>query len=148
MNPTGTYFDQYVLSADPIELVRMLYKKAIALVQEARRHLAMGDILARSASINRAYDILLELIAALHDNVAPGLCQQLRDLYFYMQQRLVDANMKQEEAPLKEVAALMETLSEAWSVPEPATQNATAGGYGSHDGALSHQGMISRAYAA
>lgn len=148
MNPTGTYFEQYVLSADPIELVRMLYKRTISLVREARRHLAAGDILARSTAINQAYDILLELIAALRDDVAPALCQQLRDLYFYMQQRLLDANLKQQEAPLKEVAVLLETLAEAWNVPEPATQNAASGAYLSHAGALSHQGMISRAYAA
>src|SRR5206468_2046051 len=35
-------------------------------------------------------------------------------LYDYMQRRLLEANMKQADAPLSEVLGLLSTLSEAW----------------------------------
>lgn len=118
MNPVSTYFDQHVLSADPIELLRMLYRKAIALVQDARRCLSAGDIPGRSNAIQRVYDILVELIGSLVDEVAPEYCGRLRGLYFYIQQRLLDANFQQIDAPLAEAESLLTTLLEAWlSVP-------------------------------
>ena len=39
MNP---YFEQMILSASPIELVRLMYQQAIAAVADAREHLREG----------------------------------------------------------------------------------------------------------
>ena len=55
---------------------------------------------------------------------------RLRDLYCYMQRRLIAANFEQKDEPLAEVLGLMTTLSEAWTqaepAPEPAAQPARA----------------------
>ena len=58
MNPISKYFEQHVLSADPVDLVRMLFQKAISLVQDARRYLASGEIEKRSQAIDKTYEIL------------------------------------------------------------------------------------------
>lgn len=116
MNP---YFEQMVLSASPIELVRLLYQKAIASVREAREHLGAGRIAERCASINSAYAVLLELTGSLKDDDSPELAARLKGLYGYMQQRLVDANANQTDEPLSEILGLLTTLAEAWnSVPD------------------------------
>ena len=47
--------------------------------------------------------------------IAPELSGRLRNLYLYMQQRLLDANMQQVDPPLAEVLGLLITLEEAWS---------------------------------
>lgn len=124
MNPLSSYYDQQILSAEPVELIRMLYRKALALVHDARRHLVTGDVVERSRSIMRTYDILQELIGALRDDVAPELCARLRGLYTYMQQRLIEGNMEQKDEPLGEVWQLLRTLSEAW-VGAPLNESAT-----------------------
>ena len=47
----ATYFESDVLSADPVELVRMLYRGAIDAVEKARQHLRQGDIAARASGM-------------------------------------------------------------------------------------------------
>jgi flagellar protein FliS len=112
MNP---YFEQTILNADPIDLVRMMYQRAISWVVDARGHLTHKRIAKRSAAIMRAYAVLAELLAALRPEMAPELSQRLQSLYLYMQQRLLDANMQQADHPLAEVLGLLITLEGAWT---------------------------------
>jgi flagellar protein FliS len=112
MNP---YFEQKILSVDPIELIRLVYQRARSCVADAREHLRHKRILERSAAINRAYMAIHELLSALQPEVAPELCGRLQSLYLYMQKRLLEANMRQEDPPLAEVLKLLTTLEEGWS---------------------------------
>jgi flagellar protein FliS len=112
MNP---YFEQTILNADSIDLVRMMYQRTISWVLEARGHLANKRITERSAAIMRAYAVLAELLAALRPEMAPELSLRLQSLYHYMQQRLLDANMRQADHPLAEVLDLLITLESAWT---------------------------------
>ena len=112
MNP---YFEQTILNADPTELTRMVYQRAIFCVRDAREHLRNKRIAERSAAIIRAYAAIEELIATLRPEFAPELGTRLQSLYFYMQQRLLDANMQQSDPPLEEVLGLLVTISEAWA---------------------------------
>ena len=117
MNP---YFEQMVLSASPVELVRLLYQRAIGAVREAREHLNHGRIQERCNSVNIAYSVLTELASSLRAEDAPDLSANLNALYSYMQARLVEANGQQVDGPLLEVLGLLNTLAEAWqSVPDP-----------------------------
>ena|ERR1700722_15525208 len=109
------YFQQSILNADPIDLIRMVYQRAIFCVRDAREHLRQKRIAERSAAIERAYAALSELLASIRPETAPELCGRLQDLYYYMQQRLLDANMQQADRPLEEVLGLLITLSDAWS---------------------------------
>jgi flagellar secretion chaperone FliS len=112
MNP---YYEQKILSVDPIELIRLLYERAMSSVSEAREQLRLKRIVERSAAIMRAYMAIHELLSALQPEVAPELCGHLRSLYLYIQQRLLEANMRQEDKPLAEVLNLLTTLAEGWS---------------------------------
>jgi flagellar protein FliS len=112
MNP---YFEQTILNADPIDLIRMVYQRAIFCVRDAREHLREARIAERSAAIMRAYSALSELLAALRPEVAPELSGRLQNLYFYMQRKLLEANTEQADQPLDEVLGLLTTLADAWS---------------------------------
>lgn len=116
MNP---YFEQVILSASPVELVRLMYQKAIASVTDARDHLKAGRIRERVQSINKAYAILAELMISLDAEKAPELAANLRRLYCYMQERLIEANHTRKDGPLAETVRLLTTLADAWQcVPE------------------------------
>ena len=112
MNP---YFEQKILTVDPIELIRLVYERARSSVRDAREHLRNKRILERSAAINRAYMAIHELLSALQPDVAPELCERLQSLYHYMQKRLLEANIRQEDSPLAEVLSLLTTLDEGWA---------------------------------
>lgn len=106
--------DLNVLSASPVQLVRMLYSGAIAAVQAARENLQKGDIRGRSRQITKACSIIEELTLSLDKARGGKIAQDLTELYVYMHQRLIQANIDQEPAPLVEVQKLLETLLDAW----------------------------------
>jgi len=113
------YFEQMILTASPVELIRLLYQRAINSVRDAREHLRNGRIMERGRSINNAYLVLSELSQSLNFEEAPELAKRLGGLYAYMQKRLLDANLKQEDAPLGEVLSLLSTVDEGWrAVPD------------------------------
>lgn len=116
------YLDTRVLSADPLELVHILYQHTLTMVTDARQHLAQGDIAARGHSISRAIAAIEELDRSLDRGAGVALAQNLAALYQYMRSRLLVANIRQEDAPLAEVEGLLRTLGEAWSAIRPAAQ--------------------------
>ena len=108
------YLESRIESADPIELIRLLYQGAIAAVREARSHLAAGEIAARSRSISKVQNILVELTTSLDYQRGGDLSHRLAQLYDYMMRRLAEADFKQLDEPLAEVLGLLATLAEAW----------------------------------
>jgi flagellar secretion chaperone FliS len=123
-----TYLEGRILSADPLELVRLLYQGCSDAVREARRRLADGDIAGRSQAVTRAYEILAELLRALDFEIGGEMAQRLALLYDYMQRQLTDANCRQEDAPLAEVLSLLATLGEAWEGVQQQTRPAAPAG--------------------
>lgn len=119
-NGHDAYLESRVLSADPLELVNMLYQACTRAVREARHHLAEGRIAERSQQINKAFEILVELEVALDHERGGEISRRLALLYDYMRRRLLDANIQQADPPLTEVLGLLSTLSEAWEGVQPA----------------------------
>jgi flagellar secretion chaperone FliS len=120
------YFEQMVLSASPVELIRLLYQKAISSTRNAREHLRCRRIAERCSAINNAYLVLGELTASLRDEESPELAKRLRALYIYMQGRLIEANLKQQDEPLADVLGLLITLADAWEAPKEPQNNWTS----------------------
>jgi len=115
------YLQQKTISATPLELVAMLYAKAVAEVREARKQLAARNIELRSKAISKACDVISELDGSLNMEAGGDFAQRLRALYRYCLVRLLDANLQQADGPLVEVLGLLATLSEGW---EAIAQNA------------------------
>ena len=118
-NGHDAYLESRVLSADPIELVNLLYQACIQAVRDARHYLAGGDIGERSRAINKACEILMELNASLNRENGGEIAGRLAQLYDYMLGRLLEANMQQTDNPLAEVLALLATLGEGWQGVRP-----------------------------
>lgn len=113
------YLEDKVLSADPVELVCMLYQGAIDAVDDARRYLAAGEIAARSRAISKACDLVLELSGSLDIPLGGDLSRRLAELYDYLLRRLMEANLKASDAMLAEARGLLETLAEGWRGVSP-----------------------------
>jgi flagellar secretion chaperone FliS len=113
-NGHDAYLESRVLSADPIELVNMLYQGCMQAVREARLHLAEGRIAERSREITKACQIVIELAVSLDHERGGEISRRLALLYDYMHRRLLEANMRQSDEPLADVLGLLTTLSEGW----------------------------------
>ena len=117
-NPYARYFEASVLTAEPVELIRILHRSACESLQDARVHLAGGDIAGRSAAISKTMNIVRELSLAVNHESEPVLARRLVELYDYMQRRLLAGQREQSEKPLLEVMGLLSTLCEAWEKVE------------------------------
>jgi flagellar secretion chaperone FliS len=123
-NGHDAYLESRVLSADPIELVNMLYQGGMQAVREARLHLAEGRIAERSREITKACQIVIELAVSLNHERGGEISRRLALLYDYMHRRLLEANMRQSDEPLADVLGLLSTLSEGWEgIRTPAITN-------------------------
>ena len=109
------YLESRVLTADPVELVDLLYQACTHAVREARAHLEGGRIAERSREITRAWEILNELASSLDFERGGEISQRLAPLYAYLQGRLLEANLQQSDEPLAEVLGLVATLAEGWA---------------------------------
>jgi len=114
MNAYEAYLESKILTADPLELVRILYRAAIESVEGARSALHGGDIRRRTQSINRALMILAELTSSLQHKEICTIARDLSELYDYMQRKLLEAQFQQADPPLAEVSTLLKTLLEGW----------------------------------
>ena len=102
-------------TASPAELVLRLYE---ALVRDLER---AGTALTERAELEQAHsplvhaqEIVIELLASL-DMSSGDLAQHLADLYQYMYQRLVHANVSKDGSAVAEVLRLLRPIHAAWS---------------------------------
>jgi flagellar protein FliS len=106
------YIAERVLTASPLELIRMLYEGALSAVELAIETLHSNDAMARGKAITKAIDIVGELRASLREG--PEFTTTIAELYAYMQDRLVEAHARKSEERLREVSRLLKCLYEGW----------------------------------
>ena len=109
-----------VAAADPHKLILMLYQGALLAIASAKSQMQHKNTAAKGASISKAIKIIDEGLKACLDLEAGGeIGTNLRDLYDYMNQRLLIANLKNDPAILDEVASLLGELKGAWESINP-----------------------------
>jgi flagellar protein FliS len=123
-NPTTAYaqigVDSAVQTADPHQLILLLFDGAIEAINLAKAGLANGDISGKGAALSKAIGIISNGLQASLDSEAGGeLAHQLDALYEYMVQRLLWANLKNDVGALNEVSALLSEIRGAWAEISP-----------------------------
>lgn len=114
VNPYQQYKENAILTASPEELVLMLYNGIIRFIEEAKGTIEKKDYMAANNSIQRAQDIITELMLTLDMNY--DISKNLYSLYDYMLRRLIDANVKKDVTILEEVKGFAIELRNTWSV--------------------------------
>ncbi len=109
-----------VTAASPHQLILMLYQGALLAIASAKKHMVAENIAAKGASITKAIQIIDEGLKACLDLKQSGeIGRNLYDLYDYMNQRLLIANLKNDIAMLDEVSGLLNELKGAWESIRP-----------------------------
>ena len=97
------------------ELIAMLFDGLLGAIARARGALAQGDIEGTRDAIGRAVRIVGEgLRASLNRSEGGKIASDLYDLYSYIELRLTHANLRNDDAALKECASLLRPLLDAW----------------------------------
>ena len=110
------YKEIQIKTANQIRLIVMLYDGAVRHLNLALDSFAEGhrryDVI--NNHIIAAQDILSELTASLDFEKGGTLAKDLFSLYSFMNRQLLDANLKKDPNPLRDVKKLLGELREAW----------------------------------
>lgn len=113
---SANVYDQYnrtkVETLTPGKLLLMLYDGALNNLDQAREAIAGKDIARAHEHIIKTQDIIMELMATL--NMDYEISGSLYRLYEYMQQRLVESNIKKDPQILAEVSTMIGDLRQTW----------------------------------
>jgi len=117
-DPRGRYRAGAVSTAQPAQLVTMLYDAAIAAVNRAGAALdgpATADSVTRAHDeLTRAQDIVLELQLSLDHDRGGEIAGSLDQLYDFCLDRLVAANTSKSAVLLPAVSSVLAELRDAW----------------------------------
>lgn len=114
-NAGNAYKKNEVMTASKKKLVILLYEGAAKNLKLAK--LALGDrnFEKTNRSIQKAQDILAELMSTLNFEEGGDIAKNLMALYQYMYQKTVSANVAKDPQPLDEVIGYLEELRDTWS---------------------------------
>jgi flagellar protein FliS len=104
-----------VHTADPHQLVGLLFDALLQAIANARGAIARHDIAAKGEALGKAVRIIEEgLKAGLNLREGGEIAANLHQLYGYSVLRLTQANLHNDASALEEVAGLIEPLAESW----------------------------------
>jgi flagellar protein FliS len=109
------YTEVAIKTANPIQLVVMLYEGAIQSLREAQGALLANDIPKRARAINRAVAMISELQASLDFEKGGEIANSLDRLYTYMNAQVFKGNVERDGKYFAEVVSLLENLNSAWT---------------------------------
>ena len=117
MTPHGlnAYRATEAQSRTPLELVVMLYDGAVRFIGVARDAIGRRDIPARRDALSRALAIVSELQSTLNIDKGGEIALKLDGLYDYINERLLEAAMKNSVEPLDEARKILGTLRDGFS---------------------------------
>ncbi|WP_423408233.1 flagellar export chaperone FliS [Heyndrickxia sp. MSNUG] len=111
-NPYQSYQQSSVNTASPGELTLMLYNGCLKFINLAKHAMEQKDIPARNTNILKSQKIVQELMVTL--NMDLEVSQNMMSLYDYMNRRLIEANIKNDQAILEEVEGLVTEFRDTW----------------------------------
>jgi flagellar protein FliS len=118
-NPWKSYQQVATQTAPPGQLVLMLYEGAIRFLEKALGGFNLEDPAEYNQTISnnilRAQDIIFELNVTLNVQEGGELAATLRRLYDYMSRKLMEGNLKKDQAPIREVLGRVVVLRDAWA---------------------------------
>lgn len=123
-NARQAYLESEVLHADPIELIRILYRASIEAIDLAAQAINAKAIPEKTRQINKAQQIISELSLAVDHQKGGQVAKNLVELYDYVLHRLQEANFQCDATILLEAKGILKPLLEAWQECSPTEADA------------------------
>lgn len=107
-----SYQNNAVNTASGGELTLMLYNGCIKFIKQAMKDMDNKDFAAKNTNIQKAQKIIQELMITLDPKIE--ISKQILPLYDYIQNLLIEANMKSDKVKLQEAIGLVEEFRDVW----------------------------------
>lgn len=125
MDAQHHYRQQSVETANPAQLVSMLYHEAVATIVRAEGHLAEARLEGANHELLRAQAIVAELRSSLDFEQGGAIARNLDSLYDFCMDRLIRANISKDGGLLAGARTTLADLAATWD--QMVSQMATAG---------------------
>lgn len=103
-----------IKTATPEMVIVKLYEGALRFLRVARAHQEAGQVAGRATAIAKTLAIVNELQHSLNLEEGGEVARNLDSLYFYVTDRLLEANVRGTIQPLDDASGVLTTLNEAW----------------------------------
>lgn len=116
-NSVNAYRQTRVKTASGGKIVVMLYDEAVRQIDSAISGIEDGtkELDKVHNAIVKAQDIVTELMVSLDFDAGGEIARNLFNLYVYFNNQLMDANIRKEVEPLREIRPLLSELRDAWA---------------------------------
>ena len=122
MNPSQTSaLGQYravnaygAANGDRLQLILRMMNGAMDRIVTARGHMSRNEVAPKGEAIGKAIGLIDGLRTSLDRERGGDVARNLESLYDYMMRRLVEANLKNDERRLEEVAGLLDEVRSGW----------------------------------
>lgn len=111
-NGYAAYAKNKVMTASPAELTLMLYEGAIKFCNIAITAIEKSNFEQANTNIQKVENIISEFQATL--NTKYPIAKDFNNVYVYIQQRLLEANLQKSTEILEEVLKHLRTLRDTW----------------------------------
>jgi flagellar secretion chaperone FliS len=111
-NPYTAYQNNSVNTASPGELTLMLYNGSLKFIHIAKKAIEDKNIELKNTNIQKAQAIVSELMVTLNTDLE--ISQNLMSLYDYINRRLTEANVKNDNTILEEVEGMITEFRDTW----------------------------------
>lgn len=108
----ATYNTNRVMTASPAELTLMLYEGAIKFCNIAIIGIEEKDIQKTHTNIVKVENIIGEFIATLNHKY--DVAKDFENVYNYLMDRLIEANIKKDKEILEEVLGYLREMRDTW----------------------------------
>lgn len=122
-NGYNAYAQNKVMTASPAELTLMLYEGAIKFCNIAVVAIEQKDYAKANTNIQKAERIIGEFQATL--NFKYAVAKDFDNVYRYLMERLIRANMKKDTEILEEVLKHLRAMRDTWKEVMHLTKNGT-----------------------
>lgn len=114
MQQLSEYRKAEVNTSDRVKVISLLYDGAINFIKVARKRIELGDIAGKGLYIGKASSVVGELLSSLNMEEGGEIAKNLSRLYDFVMDRLINANMKNDEKALDEAEKVLDVLRSAW----------------------------------
>jgi flagellar protein FliS len=109
-----TYRQTQAQTAAPGELIVMLYRGAVRFVASSIEGIEANNVEVAHNNLLRAQAVINELLETIDVERGGEVARNLWRIYEFMISRLVEANLRKDAAPAREVEQLLRDLLPAW----------------------------------
>ncbi|MCG6537201.1 MAG: flagellar export chaperone FliS [Syntrophales bacterium LBB04] len=113
-NGINAYKKTNMITADPRRLIILCYETVISNIRMARESYILKDYETKAKCIQKAQDIIYELMYALDFERGGEVAKNLYVLYNFLIRHLLEADLKRDIEALNEVVEMTAELKSAW----------------------------------